>query len=75
MEEHRRRRRLGRWRLRVAALGVSRSVVDEFNRVGASCVLRLWRVVEVGHAIAVEDGVFGHRTVLAGGGECWLVFF
>ena len=55
--------------LRVTALGIGRSVVDEFDGVGAACVLRLRGVVEVGNTLAVKDDVFEHRAVLAGGGE------
>ena len=52
--------------LRVTSPRVSRAVVDEFDRVGATRVLRLAGVVEVRHAGVVEDDVFQDRTEATG---------
>ena len=62
--------------LRVTALGVVGAVVDEFDRVGATGVLRFARVSKVGHAALIEDDVFQHRAEATGGAEDGrLVFF
>ena len=55
--------------LRVPSLRVRGAVVDEFNRVGASRVLRLAGVVEVGNTGLVEDDVLQDRTKATGGAE------
>ena len=52
--------------LRVTSPRVSRAVVDEFDWVGATRVLRLAGVVEVRHAGVVEDDVFQDRSEATG---------
>ena len=62
--------------LRVTSPRVSRAVVDEFDWVGATRVLRLARVVEVRHASVIEDDVFQDRTEATGGPkDGGLIFF
>ncbi len=50
--------------------GAGRGCVrNEVERIGAACVLGQAGIVEIGHAIVVEDDVFEHRAETFGCGE------